>query len=114
MMIRTTILALMMGLSTINPAKAAKTASFQSFVKSMQKDALALGVSKKTFKQATKGLKPDKRIDKLTRRQPELVKPIGRYIETRIKGSLISTGRGKVKNLKQTMRQLEKVYGVDP
>ena len=114
MMIRTTILALIMSLSTVNPVNAAKTTSFQSFVKSMQKDALALGVSKKTFKLATKGLKPDKRINKLTRRQPELVKPIGRYIEARIKGSLISTGRGKVKNLKQTMRRLEKIYGVDP
>jgi len=114
MMIRSTILALVMGLSSISAANAAKNKSFQSFVKSMQKDAIALGVSKKTFERATKGLKPDPQIDKLTRKQPELVKPIGGYIESRISGYLVKSGRGKVRNLKQTLAKLEKAYGVDP
>ena len=110
-MIRTTTFALLISSGLISTAHAE---SFSSFVNSMKQDALAMGVTSKTFNRATKGLKPDPKIGKLTRKQPELVKPIGQYIESRIGGRLIPSGKGKIKGLKQTMRNLERIYGVDP
>ena len=88
--------------------------SFQQFVAKTQADALARGVSERTFAKATAGLKPDPSIDKLTRRQPELVKPIGGYITRRTAGTMLKTGRSRTKNIKSTLTTIGKRTGVDP
>jgi len=92
----------------------AQAETFDRFVANMKPDAVKRGVSSQTFSAATRGLKPDPRMDRFTKRQPELVKPIGGYIERRTKGPLLKAGRGKVKGLSRTLRALERKYGVDP
>ncbi len=99
---------------TFNAIPQAQAESFSSFVQAMKGDAMKLGVTSRTFNAATKGLKPDPKIGKLTRKQPELVNPIGGYIESRISGHLAKSGRGKVKSIKQTLAKIERTYGVDP
>lgn len=88
--------------------------SFDSFLAGTKTDALARGVSEATFAKATDGLKPDRSIDKLTRRQPELVKPIGGYITRRTTGAMLKTGRRKVRGVKRTLRAIDRATGVDP
>lgn len=92
----------------------ASAESFKQFVASTKADALARGVSEQTFAKATEGLKPDRSIDKLTRRQPELVKPIGGYITRRTSGGLLKAGRGRVEGIGRTLKAVGKRTGVDP
>ena len=95
----------------VQPANAE---SFDAYIKALKPDALKRGISAKTFALATRGLTPDPKMDRLTRRQPELVKPIGGYIEQRTNGGLLKVGHGKIKGLKRTFRSIERGYGVDP
>ncbi len=93
---------------------AAFAQSFDAFVAGMKPDAIARGISPATFEAATRGLTPDPSMKRLTKRQPELVKPIGGYIERRTSGGLLSTGRAKVKANGRLLRELERRTGVDP
>jgi len=92
----------------------ASAESFKQFVASTKADAMARGVSEKTFAKATAGLKADRSIGKLTRKQPELVKPIGGYITQRTTGGLLKAGRGKLKGIGRTLKAIGKRTGVDP
>lgn len=92
----------------------ARAESFDRYLAAIKPDATQRGITDKTFAAATRGLKPDPQMDRLTRRQPELVKPIGGYIEQRANGGLLKAGRSKVKGLSRTLRAIERKYGVDP
>lgn len=113
MMIRPQILCLSLLLVAAS-LSISRAESFSSFVAGMKSDAVKRGISASTFANATRGLKPDPQMDRLTKKQPELVKPIGGYIERRVNGGLLKTGRQKIKSIKRTMRAIEKRYGVDP
>ncbi len=86
---------------------------FKQFVANTKSDALARGVTERTFAKATAGLKPDRSIDKLTRRQPELVKPIGGYITRRTTGALLKAGQRKVKSIQRSLKTISRRTGVD-
>ena len=111
-MIRLFILIAYLGFTT--PDVSAKT--FQRFVADLKADAISLGVSERTFSRATKGLRADKSIDRLTRKQPEIVKPIGSYITRRINGGLLRAGRKQVrtKTVRKVLQAIDKRFGVDP
>lgn len=98
--------------SAIGGPVAAET--FGSFVSTLKEEAAKRGHGSAAIRQATAGLKADPAIDKLTRRQPELVKPIGGYIERRVGGPLHKTGRTRVKSVRRTLARIEKRIGVDP
>ncbi|MEM8751013.1 MAG: lytic murein transglycosylase [Pseudomonadota bacterium] len=98
----------------LQQAPVAQAETFSAFVKSLKKDAKKRGISEKTFASATRGLKLDPSIDRLTRKQPELVKPIGGYIESRVNGALYKRGVGKVRGIKSTIGKIDKLFGVDP
>ena len=93
---------------------AAAAESFSAYVAAIKPDAVKRGITDRTFANAARGLKPDPQMDRLTRKQPELVKPIGGYIERRVNGGLLKTGRAKIKSINRTMKAIEKRYGVDP
>ncbi len=93
---------------------AAFAQSFDAFVAAMKPDAVARGISPATFDAATTGLTADPAMERLTKRQPELVKPIGGYIERRTSGGLLATGRAKVKANGRLLRELGRRTGVDP
>ncbi|MEL6751177.1 MAG: lytic murein transglycosylase [Pseudomonadota bacterium] len=88
-------------------------ASIDDFVNSIRNDATARGITAQTFTSATRGLTLDPSIAKLTKKQPELVKPIGGYIERRV-GSLAKSGARRVDAQKRTLDRIGKTYGVDP
>ncbi len=88
--------------------------SFDRFIADMKRDAAKRGITPKTFSLATKGLKPDPNMERFTKRQPELVKPIGSYIEPRANGALLKAGRNKIKRLSKTLKSIERKFGVDP
>ncbi|MDD9909666.1 MAG: lytic murein transglycosylase [Ahrensia sp.] len=91
-----------------------RSETFSQFVNGLRAEALALGISARTFDSATKGLTVDPSIDRLTKRQPELVKPIGGYIGRRTSGSMLKTGRGRVKQVRRLLTRIEQRTGVDP
>jgi membrane-bound lytic murein transglycosylase B len=88
-------------------------ADMNAFLKSVKPDATKLGISDATFASATRGLTIDPQIERLTRRQPELVRPIGQYIERRV-GSLARSGQGKMRGQRRTFERIEKTFGTDP
>ncbi len=92
----------------------ARAETFASFLKGVEREALTRGITKATLNQAFRGLTPDPNMDRLTKRQPELVKPIGGYIERRANGGMLKTGRRKLKGVSRTMKAIERTYGVDP
>ncbi|MEL7272457.1 MAG: lytic murein transglycosylase [Pseudomonadota bacterium] len=97
--------------SAIGPSQAE---SFGAYVKGLRGVALQAGIAPSTYDRAMKGVRADTRIDRFTRKQPELVKPIGGYITQRTKGALAKRGRGKVKPIGRTLNAIGKRYGVDP
>ena len=83
------------------------------FLQSVRGEATALGISSATFDSATRGLTIDPSIAKLTKRQPELVKPIGAYIERRV-DNLAKSGAGKMRAQLSVFSRIERSFGVDP
>ena len=96
---------------TVQPVMAS---SFETFLEKTKPLALQSGVSARTYAKATSGLKPDERIDRFTKRQPELVKPIGGYITRRVEGPLAKSGRRHARKMSRLLRQIEQKFGVDP
>lgn len=92
---------------------AATAADMRAFLQSVRAEAASLGISSATFDLATRGLTIDPSIAKLTKRQPELVKPIGAYIERRV-GNLAKSGAGKMRAQSSTFSRIEREFGVDP
>jgi len=105
---------LMVAALVLTLPQTASAETFKQFLANAKADAMARGVSERTFAKATAGLKPDRSIDKLTRKQPELVKPIGDYITRRTSGGLLKVGRGKAKGIRKTLTAIGKRTGVDP
>ncbi|EFL90321.1 lytic murein transglycosylase [Ahrensia sp. R2A130] len=97
--------------SVVSPAFAE---SFSAHVKKLEARAIKAGISKSIVSKATRGLKADPSIDRLTKKQPELVKPIGGYITSRVNGRLVTTGRAKAKANRRLAKNLKKTFGVDP
>ncbi|MDA8870386.1 lytic murein transglycosylase [Rhizobiaceae bacterium] len=87
--------------------------TFDATVAGMKPDAMARGITEATFASATRGLSEDPSIAKLTRKQPELVKPIGGYITRRTSGDLLKRGLAKVKAERRTLAKLGRDTGVD-
>jgi len=92
----------------------AQTQSYENFVRGLWADAKAAGIKRSTFDEATRGLKEDKRIDRLTKSQPEFARPIGNYITKRQQPPRVNPGLKLLPSLKRTMAGLEKRFGVDP
>ncbi|MEL6967235.1 MAG: lytic murein transglycosylase [Pseudomonadota bacterium] len=108
-----TALAVCLG-GSLAVAPSAHAESYAAFVKSLWEDAKAQGIKRSTFDAATRGLVADKRIDRLTKNQPEFARPIGRYITKRQQGPRVSPGLKLLPSLKGTMAGLDRRFGVDP
>ena len=97
----------------ISSAQAAQTASFQSFLDQLWKDASAQGISRKTFDLAFRGVTPDPSIVVLTKKQSEFVKPIWSYIDGSISEARLQRGRAAAQQYEGELAAIERKYGVD-
>ena len=87
--------------------------SFDAHLQAVARDARQRGLPQTAIQSALSGLRPDPSIAKLTRRQPEIVKPIGGYIERRANGALFKTGQRAIAKRKRLLADLERRTGVD-
>ena len=87
--------------------------TFKNYVDSLYPDAAAAGVSWETFEAATKGLKPNTKILRFTKSQPEFKRSIGQYVGKRVTSGQIKSGQAMAKKYNRTLSAIEKKYGVD-
>jgi membrane-bound lytic murein transglycosylase B len=86
---------------------------FRNFLSSLWPDAQKRGVSRETFDGAIRGIAPDAEVLRLTKSQPEYVRPIGDYVKNRLTANLIASGKRNAEKWAQTLEAVEKKYGVD-
>jgi membrane-bound lytic murein transglycosylase B len=91
-MIRATFLLLAL-IAFGAPAHAQPQQTFQQFLDELWPDAKAKGITRATFDTAFKGVTPDERVEKATRRQPEYGRPFGDYVNMIANPRRIATGQ---------------------
>jgi lytic murein transglycosylase len=89
------------------------SAELRAFLDALWPDVQKRGISRATFDEAFSGVTLDPRLIPLTRRQPESVTPIGKYLAGAVSVARISEGQRKAKELGGTLEALEARTGVD-
>jgi len=95
-------------------ATPAHAESFAEFLNAFEAKAVAAGVSKDLYEQATRGLTEDPNIAKLVESQPEFNTPIWTYLDQRVSDKRIADGKEAMKKNAALFRAVGKRYGVDP
>ena len=85
---------------------------FDKFVASMRVRARKNGIKTSVFDRAFKGVRPDPKVLKSARYQPEFISPVWAYIDKRVNDTRIANGRAKQKRHASLLRKLEKRYGI--
>lgn len=83
------------------------------FLKQVRPEALAAGITAKTFDRATRGLEADPQVLALASSQPEFVKPIWDYMAGLVSETRIAAGRERLAQQGGTLAAIERAYGVD-
>jgi lytic murein transglycosylase len=86
---------------------------FRAFVQGLWPLAKARGVSRATFDQAFASVTPDPKIEALTRRQAEFVKPVWTYLNEAVTPQRIERGREALRRWGPQLAALEARTGVD-
>jgi lytic murein transglycosylase len=94
------------------PAYCDQSQSFDAFLGALWRDAQAQGISRTAFDAAFAGVAPDPRVIGAMQRQPEYGKPFGAYIDAIVSPSRIAMGLRKTTQWADTLRAVEKRYGV--
>jgi membrane-bound lytic murein transglycosylase B len=114
MLRRVAIHLLAVAVLAAQPLRAQEAApDFRSFLAALWPDAQKRGVSRATFDSAVRGIVPDGEVLRLTKSQPEYVRPIGDYVKNRLTGTLLAGGKKNAEKWAQTLEAVEKKYGVD-
>ncbi len=122
-MIRTTLIALWMVFASLGIARAQSDVEFQRFIQSLWPEAEALGVSRRTFDDATRGLKPDLSLPDLVipgkpkaipRGQPEFERTPAQYLSEVSLARLSEQGRKLAAEHRATLAAIEQRFGVPP
>jgi lytic murein transglycosylase len=122
-MIRATLLAVCVMLAGFSAAQAQSDAEFQQFVQSLWPEAQKLGVTRATFDEATRGLKPDLSLPDLVipgktrakpRGQPEFERTPAQYLSETSLARLSEQGRKLAAEHRTTLAAIEQRYGVPP
>ena len=88
--------------------------SFTAFEARLWPDAQAKGVTRATFDEAMRGVKPDRRVIAAIKRQPEYGKPFGSYVNAVASRSRILRGQRKLKEWRNTFDAVERKFAVGP
>ena len=101
------------GVGTLKTSNTSANSGFDSWVQSFWIQAKKAGISSELFSEAFQGLEPDPEVLENTRKQPEFVTPIWKYLEVRISKSRIKNGLQKMNEWEETIHEIELKYGVD-
>jgi len=121
-MIRAALFALSMMLTGL-PAQAQSEAGFQQFIQSLWPEVQKLGVSRATFDEATRGLKPDLTLPDLVipgkakakpKGQPEFERTPAQYLSETSLARLTEQGRKLAAEHRATLQKIEQRFGVPP
>lgn len=93
---------------------AAVAESFGAFLSALRADATKQGIGAATFDTAFAGVTPDPRVIAAMRREPEYGKPMGAYLASLVSPDRIAIGQRKVAQWADTLRAVERRFGVDP
>ncbi len=122
-MIRAILLALWLTLAGLTAAQAQSEAAFRQFIESLWPEAQALGVSRPTFDEATRDLKPNLSLPDLVipgkpkaipRGQPEFERTPAQYLSERSLARLTDEGRKLASQHRSTLAAIEQRFGVPP
>jgi lytic murein transglycosylase len=88
--------------------------SFQLFIDNLWPQAQALGVSRRTFDLAFKGVAYDPKVIAHTNVQAEFVKPIWEYLASAVSARRVERGRAVARDYQSWLAKAERQFGVDP
>ena len=88
-------------------------AGFKHWVKTFRVKALSRGISGKTYDQAFRGVKLQKRVIASDRKQAEFSRQIWDYLDTATSPKRVKNGKAMVKKHKNLLRRIEAKYGVE-
>lgn len=108
------ILAALLMMFGAGAALAQPVESFDSFLRGFEAKAVAAGVDRAVYRQATAGLTPDPNVPDLVVSQPEFTTPIWDYIEGRVTAGRISRGQEAMAANRALFDAAGQRYGVDP
>lgn len=80
----------------------------------LRSEAVSQGVRPETFDRAFKGVKPSRRVNNLSKSQPEKRLTFNKYRRTRIDNYRIVIGAKKYKKHRAQLEKIGEEYGVDP
>ncbi len=95
-------------------AKALDTSSFVRCIDELGNSAEKQGVSTEIFNKATAEIAPDMRIVARLDKQPEFSLSRSAYLARQVTAERIRTGRTKMDEHRELLREIEAHYGVDP
>ena len=122
-MVRLQALALVLALSIIGLAPARADPAFQQFLQSLWPEAQAIGVSRKTFDDATRGLTPNLSLPDLVipgkpkeapRGQAEFERTPADYLSETSLARLTAQGQKLAAEHRATLDKIERQFGVPP
>jgi membrane-bound lytic murein transglycosylase B len=94
-------------------AQNAAAPGLRTFLTELWPDAQKRGVSRATYDNAIRGITPDEEVLRLTKSQPEYVRPIGDYLKNRLTANLLAGGKRNAEKWAKTLEAVEAKYGVD-
>lgn len=86
---------------------------FERWVQSFRAKALTKGISARTYDNAFRGVKLNKRVMQLDRKQAEFSRQIWDYLDTATSPKRVKNGKAMLSKHKSLMRRIESKYGVD-
>jgi membrane-bound lytic murein transglycosylase B len=93
--------------------RGAAAESFDAFLAGLRADAATRGIASATFNSAFAGVTPDPGVIAAMQREPEYGKPMSAYLASLVSPARIATGMRKSAQWKDTLRAVEKRFGVD-
>lgn len=89
-----------------------RTPEFDAWIANFRTEALAQGISAKTFDQAFSGVKLNQRVIELNENQPEFNRAVWDYMDSAVNDDRIKRGRQLLKKNRKTLHHAEREYGV--
>ncbi len=112
-MLRALVLACLIALVP-SVARAQPVEPFETFLRNFEQTAVAAGVNRDIYRQATSGLTPDPNVPALVTTQPEFTTPMWEYLDGRVTSTRISRGRDAMSRNAALFEAAGRNYGVDP
>ncbi len=91
-----------------------KSISFEQWLNSFQKQAVAAGISNETIREAFENIQPIQQVIQLDRRQKEYSVTFFNYLRNSISSRRIQRGKSMLKKRHTLLRHIEAMYGVQP